>query len=231
MEPIRNRLVSLATALFILCIFIFGSYLMSGCQASNTTKGGAVGAATGGAIGAAIGSGSDNTAVGAIIGAAVGGTAGALIGRRMDKQAEELRRDLEGVEVERVGEGIKLTFDSGLLFDLDSYELRSETKQNLSELSATLQKYEDTNILIEGHTDNSGSDAYNQSLSVDRAEAVSDYISSQGVAKKRIDAVGYGESQPVADNTTVVGRQDNRRVEVAIYANEKMKKMAKKGEL
>ncbi|UII32068.1 OmpA family protein [Fulvivirga ulvae] len=231
MEQVRNRLISLATAAFILMAFVFGSYLMSGCQASNTTKGGAIGAASGGAIGAAIGSASDNTAVGAIIGAAVGGTAGALIGRRMDKQAEELRRDLEGAEVERVGEGIKITFDSGLLFDVDSYNLKPATKANLNDLANTLKKYENTDILIEGHTDNTGSDSYNQSLSENRAGAVTNYISAQGVSRSRITTMGYGEAQPVADNGSPSGRQQNRRVEVAIYANDKMKKMAERGEL
>lgn len=231
MEPVRNRIISLATAAFILMAFVFGSFLMSGCQASNTTKGGAIGAASGGAIGAAIGSASDNTAVGAIIGAAVGGTAGALIGRRMDKQAEELRRDLEDAEVERVGEGIKITFDSGLLFDVDAYNLKPATKANLSDLANTLKKYENTNILIEGHTDNTGSDSYNQSLSENRAGAVTNYLSAQGVDRSRITTMGYGESQPVADNSSPSGRQQNRRVEVAIYANDKMKKMAERGEL
>lgn len=231
MKPIKNRLVSLATALFILTVFIFGSYLMSGCQASNTTKGGAVGAGAGGAIGAAIGSASDNTAVGAIIGAAIGGTAGALIGRHMDKQAEELRRDLEGAQVERVGEGIKITFDSGLLFDVDDHQLKSETKENLSQLSSTLQKYDDTNILIEGHTDNTGADAYNQRLAERRAASVTNYLSANGVEKERINTTAYGELQPIADNSSASGRQQNRRVEVAIYANEEMKRMAKRGEL
>lgn len=231
MKPIKNRVVSLATALLILVAFVFGSYMMSGCQASNTTKGGAIGAAGGGAIGAAIGSRSGNTAVGAIIGAAVGGTAGALIGRHMDKQAEELRRDLEGAQVERVGEGIKITFDSGLLFAVDSYNLQSETKANLTNLASTLKKYDNTDILIEGHTDNTGADAYNQTLSENRAGAVTNYLSGQGVSRNRITTMGYGENQPVADNTSASGRQKNRRVEVAIYANDKMKKMAEKGQL
>lgn len=212
-------------------LFLAGVVLLTACKASNTQKGGAVGAAAGGAIGAAIGSASDNTALGAIIGAGIGGTAGALIGRRMDKQAEELREDLEGAEVERVGEGIKITFDSGLMFDVDSYALRSETKQNLTELASTLKKYENTNILIEGHTDATGSDQYNQQLSVKRANSVTSYLLAQGVASSRLTAQGYGESQPIADNSTVSGRQQNRRVEVAIYANKKMKKMAERGEL
>jgi outer membrane protein OmpA-like peptidoglycan-associated protein len=205
--------------------------LLWGCKASNTTKGGAIGAGVGGALGAVIGSKSDNTAVGAIIGATVGGTAGALIGRHMDKQAEELRRDLEGAHVERVGEGIRIAFDSGLLFDHDSYQLKPETEQNLVELAETLNKYDDTNILIEGHTDNTGAEDYNQQLSDWRAEAVSRFISEKGVKNGRITMQGYGESQPIASNETAEGRQQNRRVEVAIYANKKMQRMAEKGEL
>ena len=216
--------ISLVSALFIVQV-------LTGCQANNTTKGGAIGAGVGGAIGGVIGHQSDNTAVGAIIGATVGGAAGALIGRHMDKQAEELKRDLKGAEVERVGEGIKITFDSGLMFNVDSYELKSETRDNLSELSKTLQKYDDTNILIEGHTDNTGTDGYNLNLSEKRASSVANYLNDQGVKSGRITTEGYGEDQPIASNETAEGRQSNRRVEVAIYANKKMKKLAEKGEL
>jgi outer membrane protein OmpA-like peptidoglycan-associated protein len=205
--------------------------LIWGCKASNTTKGGAIGAGVGGALGGVIGSKSDNTAVGAIIGATIGGAAGALIGRHMDKQAEELRRDLEGAHVERVGEGIRITFDSGLLFDHDSYQLKPQTEENLTELAETLKKYDDTNILIEGHTDNTGAEDYNQQLSDWRAEAVSKFIAEKGVKNSRITMQGYGEMQPVASNDTAGGRQQNRRVEVAIYANKKMQRMAEKGEL
>lgn len=214
---------------------VAGTFLMclafSGCKTSNTTKGGAIGAATGGAIGGVIGSKSDNTAVGAIIGATVGGAAGALIGRHMDKQAEELKNDLEGATVERVGEGIKITFDSGLMFDFDSYSLRPQTKTNLTQLAETLNKYEETNILIEGHTDAKGSDTYNQTLSENRADAVSEFLESNNVDNQRITSVGYGEAQPIAENESEAGRQQNRRVEVAIYANKKMKRMAERGEL
>ncbi len=231
MKNIRKN-IGLSTSTMLLAAVAFtGSVSLSGCQASNTAKGGAVGAAAGGAIGAAIGSASDNTATGAIIGAAVGGTAGALIGRRMDKQAEELQRDLEGAEVERVGEGIKITFDSGLLFDVDKYKVKDVVEDNLEELSTTLKKYENTNILIEGHTDNTGSDEYNQKLSERRAGSVADFLVAQGVDRNRITTMGYGEAQPVADNSSASGRTQNRRVEVAIYANDKMKKMAERGEL
>lgn len=205
--------------------------ILTGCKANNTTKGGAIGAGVGGAIGGVIGSRSDNTAVGAIIGATVGGATGALIGRHMDKQAEELKRDLEGAKVERVGEGIKITFDSGLMFDLDSYRLKPATRDNLTQLSKTLKKYDDTNILIEGHTDNTGTDEYNVDLSEHRAASVADFLRDQGVKNSRLTTQGYGEEQPIASNESAEGRQKNRRVEVAIYANKKMKKLAEKGEL
>jgi len=205
--------------------------LLVGCQASNTTKGGAIGAGVGGAIGGVIGHQSDNTVVGAIIGAAVGGTAGALIGRHMDKQAEELKNDLKGAHVERVGEGILITFDSGLLFELNSFGLQSATKTNLTNLAKTLNKYDDTDVLIEGHTDNTGEDAYNQTLSERRANSVEGYLAEQGVKASRITTKGYGEKQPLASNDTEAGRQSNRRVEVAIYANKEMKKLAKNGQL
>jgi outer membrane protein OmpA-like peptidoglycan-associated protein len=205
--------------------------VLAGCKASNTAKGGAIGAGAGGAIGGILGDRAGNTAAGVIIGAAIGGTAGALIGRQMDKQAEELENDLEGAEVERVGEGILITFDSGLLFNVDSYDLTPETKMNLNEFSEVVNEYGDTNILIEGHTDATGSDDYNQKLSEQRANAVKRYLIDHGVKASRLNSVGYGEEQPVAENDTNMGRQENRRVEVAIYANEQMKKAAKRGDL
>jgi outer membrane protein OmpA-like peptidoglycan-associated protein len=214
-----------------MALIIFVAQVLVGCKASNTTKGGAIGAGVGGAIGGVIGHQSDNTVVGAIIGAAIGGTAGALIGRHMDKQAEELRADLKGATVERVGEGILITFDSGLLFKLDSYELQQATRSNLEQLAKTLNKYDDTDILIEGHTDSSGKDDYNQTLSEKRANEVEDYLVQQQVKDSRISTKGYGESQPLQSNDTEAGRSSNRRVEVAIFANEEMKKLAKKGEL
>jgi outer membrane protein OmpA-like peptidoglycan-associated protein len=226
----NNRAISFLAALGLALVIILSQVLM-GCNATNTTKGGAIGAGAGGAIGGIIGSRSDNTAVGAIIGAAVGGTAGALIGRHMDKQAEELKADLKGATVERVGEGILITFDSGLLFDVDKSDIKPATKTNLDQLSETLKKYDDTNILVEGHTDNTGEDEYNKKLSNRRADAVQSYLVSQGVANGRIQTKGYGETQPIADNNTDAGRKANRRVEVAIYANKEMKKLAEKGQL
>ncbi|GAB5525526.1 MAG: OmpA family protein [Roseivirga sp.] len=211
-------------------VFTIITILISGCQSSNAVKGGAIGGAAGGVLGGVI-AGKDNTATGIIIGAAIGGTAGALIGRRMDKQAEELRRDLKGATIERVGEGIKITFDSGLMFASDKSILNGTTQSNLSELANTLQKYEDTNILIEGHTDSTGSDDHNQALSERRATSVTNYLIGTGIPSSRLTKVGYGESQPVADNNTSSGRTKNRRVEIAIFANDKMKRMAKRGKL
>lgn len=226
----NNKSISFLTALGLALVIIL-SQVLTGCNATNTTKGGAIGAGAGGAIGGVIGHKSGNTAVGAIIGAAVGGTAGALIGRHMDKQAEELKDDLKGATVERVGEGILITFDSGLLFEVDKADIATTTKANLDQLSETLKKYDDTNILVEGHTDATGEDSYNKKLSDKRAGAVESYLVSNGVATNRITTKGYGETQPVADNTTETGRKSNRRVEVAIYANKEMKKLAEKGQL
>ncbi|GAB5522384.1 MAG: OmpA family protein [Roseivirga sp.] len=213
-----------------LTLLLLSISLLWGCQASNTAKGGAIGGTAGGVLGGII-AGKDNTATGIIIGAAIGGTAGALIGKKMDKQAAELRADLEGAQVERVGEGIKITFDSGLMFATNSSDLNATTKENLRDLATVLEKYEDTNILIEGHTDNTGAEDYNQQLSEKRASAVLDYLVSLSLDYQRLQTQAYGELQPVADNSTAAGRRANRRVEVAIYANDKMKRMAKRGEL
>ncbi|WP_230687385.1 OmpA family protein [Hymenobacter ruricola] len=202
---------------------------------SKTTKGGLIGAGGGAAAGAilgrVIGGGAKGTAIGAIIGAAAGGTAGAIIGRKMDKQAADLQKDMQNAKVERVGEGIKITFDSGILFDVNSAYLRPASEADITKMAAVLQKYPDTNVLIEGHTDNTGTDAINQPLSERRAQAVAASTISKGVAASRVTATGYGSTQPVADNSTPEGKQANRRVEVAIYANEKMKKAAENGTL
>jgi outer membrane protein OmpA-like peptidoglycan-associated protein len=201
---------------------------------NKTTKGGLLGAGGGAAAGALLGGilgGGKGTAIGAILGAAAGGTAGALIGRKMDKQAAELQRNMAGAKVERVGEGIKITFDSGILFDTNSAALRAASTTDISKLSTTLKEYPDTNILVEGHTDNTGSDAINQPLSENRAQSVANALTADGVAGTRITTKGYGSSQPVGDNSTEAGKQANRRVEIAIFANEKMKKAAENGTL
>lgn len=200
---------------------------------NRTQKGAAVGAAGGAVVGGIVGTkyAKGNTALGAIIGATVGGAAGAVIGRRMDKQAEEMKRSMPNAEIERVGEGIKITFGSDILFDVDSYELKAATKQQLTEFAQTLNKYEDTDVRIEGHADATGSDAYNKTLSERRAKAVSDYLATQGVKTARLDEFGYGEAQPVADNSTEAGRRQNRRVDIAVFANKQMQRDAKDGTL
>jgi outer membrane protein OmpA-like peptidoglycan-associated protein len=212
-------------------ILILSLVLGVGCGVSNTLKGGAIGTGAGGAAGGVIGHELGNTAYGAIIGAAIGGTTGALIGRHMDKQAEEMRADIANATIERVGEGIKITFDSGVLFAFDSSKLQPEAMRNIASLVEVLNRYPDTNILIEGDTDDTGSSEYNQTLSERRARSVADYQMTLGVAGSRISTVGLGEENPVASNETEEGRRQNRRVEIAIFANDKLKDAAKNGKL
>ena len=198
-----------------------------GCAGWNrTAKGVAIGAGVGGAAGGLIGHATGNTAAGVLIGAAVGGAAGALIGNYMDKQAAEIERDIEGAKVERVGEGIKITFDSGILFDVNKANLKEYCRSELTKLATILNKYDDTNILLAGHTDATGSDEYNLELSQRRAHSVADYLVVQDVNSERFSVHGYGESDPVATNDTEGGRAQNRRVEIAIWANEKLKRVA-----
>jgi outer membrane protein OmpA-like peptidoglycan-associated protein len=195
--------------------------LLGGCSSLNQTQRGAViGSAAGGAVGAAVGSATGSTARGAIIGAAVGGVAGAVIGAQMDKQREELARELEGAEVERYGEGLLITFASGLLFDFDSDVVRGSARQNLTDLANSLRSYPETEVLIVGHTDSTGSDSYNMGLSLRRANAARNFLVSQGVRSDRIRTEGRGELEPVASNQTAAGQAQNRRVEVAIFASE-----------
>lgn len=200
---------------------------VAGCASmSRKEKGAVIGAGSGAVIGGVIGKQAGNTALGAILGAAVGGAAGAYIGNYMDKQAEEIERDLDGATVERVGEGIKITFDSGILFAVGKSDLQSAARANLTDLAAILNKYPDTEVLIEGHTDATGSDDSNMTLSRNRAQSVANYLESLQVSPTRFTTMGYGESQPVASNDTESGRQANRRVELAIMANDKLKKVA-----
>ena len=214
----------------ILALSLVALVGVAGCQSMNRAEGGgAIGAGAGGVLGGIIGRASGNTTAGVLIGAVIGGAAGASIGHYMDKQAAELQQDLKGARVERVGEGIKITFDTGILFDVNKSDLRSQAKSNIDELAKTLQKYKDTNILVQGHTDNTGSADYNQRLSEERAMSVSRELKANGVMGGRIDVEGMGEAQPVADNKTEAGRQANRRVEVAIMADEKLKKAAQQG--
>ncbi|TGE10227.1 OmpA family protein [Hymenobacter fodinae] len=232
MKTLRSYFSLLLALLLLGSNFVQAQTTTTKKPMSKTVKGGLLGAGGGAVVGGVLGrviGGKNSTAGGAIIGAAVGGAGGALIGRRMDKQAAELKREMAGAKVERVGEGIKITFDSGILFAKNSAALTSTAEDNINELAKTLIKYGDTNVLVEGHTDNTGSDAINNPLSQRRAQAVANYAQQQGVDASRFTVSGYGSKQPIADNSTEAGRMANRRVEIAIYANEKLKKAAEKG--
>jgi len=216
------------TSLSAILTLALAVVLATGCQSlSNTEQGAIIGTGAGGAAGAAIGKAVGGTAEGAIVGAVVGGAAGAIIGQRMDRKAKELEEELANADVERIGEGIVVTFDSGLLFDFDSSALRSGARQDLGEFATSMQDYPETEILVVGHTDSKGSDSYNQGLSERRAQSAADYLQQQGITANRIRTVGRGESEPVATNDTEEGRQQNRRVEVAIFASEEYQEEAK----
>lgn len=189
-----------------------------GC-ATKAQTGAVIGAGGGAVVGGVIGKVAGSTAKGAIIGAVVGGAAGAIIGDQMDRQAKELDQNIKGATVERVGEGIQVTFASGLLYDFDSDVVKAEARTNLRELAASLHKYPDTDLVIIGHTDQVGTIDYNQALSERRARSAAAYLVGQGVSGARIDARGLGETEPIATNDTEAGRMANRRVEVAIFAS------------
>ena len=195
---------------------------------SNTQKGAATGAVAGGALGALIGNKAGNTAVGVLAGAALGGVAGGLIGKKMDKQAAEIERTVPGAEVIKAEEGIIVKFDSGILFDFDKTDLKPEAQTNIAKLVENLNDNPDTDILVIGHTDNKGTDQYNQGLSERRAKAVKSYAVSQGLAGRRAKTEGKSFHEPIADNDTEAGRAQNRRVEIVIVANNKMQREAQR---
>lgn len=216
-------------AYFLALVTMMTIFIHPACNTSNRTKGAVIGATAGAATGAIVGK--KNKAVAIILGAAIGGVAGGLIGDYMDKQAAKMEEELENAKVERVGEGILITFDSGILFDFDSYALKSSTRANLEELAPTLIKYDDTDVLVLGHTDATGTDSYNETLSERRANAVDNFLTSKGVAGSRISSDGMGENDPVADNETEEGRQLNRRVEIVVVANKELQRAAKRGDV
>jgi outer membrane protein OmpA-like peptidoglycan-associated protein len=216
------RLTILST---FLAVLVLGA---SGCASMNkSTKGAIIGATAGGVAGGVIGNQTGSTTRGAIIGAVVGGAAGAIIGHQMDQRAQEIQQNVPAATVERVGEGIQVTFPSGLLFDFDSDVVRSNAASNLNELARSLSKYGDSNLMIAGHTDAVGSSEYNQGLSERRAESAARYLTSQGVAR-HIATAGLGEREPVGTNDTESGRQRNRRVEIAIYASAALQEDARR---
>lgn len=210
---------------FVLTIL---SFLIMGCNATKSQKGGAIGGTAGAVGGAIIGKAAGNKTLGAIIGAVVGGTAGAIIGRDMDKQADQIKNDIPGAKVERVEEGIKVEFNEKILFEFSKADVGDSAKKNLNSLINVLNKYPNTNIEIQGHTDSRGSDDYNMGLSVRRATAVQDYLLKNGIASSRMTTKGFGESAPGYSNDTDEGMAQNRRVEFLITANDKMKAEAEK---
>jgi outer membrane protein OmpA-like peptidoglycan-associated protein len=189
-------------------------------NSNKTQRGAAIGAGAGAVAGGLIG----GNIWGALIGAAVGGGAGALIGNKMDKQAQKIEEAVPGAEVKRVGEGIQIIFDdkSGVNFAFDSSDLTAEAKKNLDAVAEVFNEFPDTELMIEGHTDSVGNDDYNMKLSKRRADAVAAYIGSKGVAAKRFKVTGFGETRPIADNSTKEGQAKNRRVEIGVAANQQM---------
>lgn len=216
-------------------IFLFGT-ILSSCTAvknSNNTQRGAVigavgGAVLGGVLGNNIGKGG-NGALGAVLGGVIGGVAGGVIGNKMDKQARKISETLPGAKVERVGEGIRLVLgENSVRFDTNKSTLTATAKTNLDKLVKVFNEYPDTNIQIYGYTDSSGADDYNMTLSQQRAASVKAYLSGKGLASSRFNTSGLGEADPIASNETADGKSQNRRVEFAITANEKMIEEAKK---
>ncbi|KGO90285.1 OmpA family protein [Flavobacterium suncheonense] len=223
-------------SIYTLAVAITASSMITGCNsvknANNTQKGAVIGAVGGAVIGGVLGNNlgkGGKGALGAVLGGVIGGTAGAIIGRSMDKQAREIKEALPGVEVERVGEGIKLVLgENSVNFDFNKSTLTATAKQNLDKLVPVFKQYPDTDIQIYGYTDSKGSDEYNLSLSEQRASAVKSYLASKGLVSSRFKIVGMGEADPIATNDTDEGRGKNRRVEFAITANDKMVEDAKK---
>jgi outer membrane protein OmpA-like peptidoglycan-associated protein len=209
---------------FTISVFAF---LIIGCNATKTQKGAVIGGTAGAVGGTIIGKAAGNKTLGTIIGAAVGGTAGAIIGHDMDKQAEQIKKQIPGAKVERVGEGIQVEFNEKILFAFSKSDLSDSAKMNLDHLAKILLDNPNTNIEIQGHTDSRGTEEYNMGLSLRRAGAVKDYLILQGVDPSRLTVKGFGETAPAYSNDTPEGMAKNRRVEFLITANDQMKSQAK----
>lgn len=214
------------------CLALCAAFLFGSCGSmNNTTKGGLIGAGGGALLGAVVGKLAGNTAVGAAVGTAVGTGAGIIIGKRMDNAAEAAAQ-VKSATVETVTDAnnltaVKVTFDSGVLFATNMYDLNADAKKNLAQFADVLKEYNDADVAIYGHTDSTGSDRVNDPLSVNRANSVASYLKSLGVSPSQIKSIeGFGSKEPVADNTTPEGRAKNRRVEVYMYASEAMIKNA-----
>jgi len=233
MKTIIKRLLSSILAIAII-------FSLSHCKAiqnaNNKQKGGVIGAAGGAVIGAIIGNNigkGGNGELGAVIGGVVGGAAGVLIGSKMDKQAQKIEEEVPGAEVERIDEAIVVTFDEnkggGIYFETEKYNINGASQQTLNKLAKVLNEYKDTNILVVGHTDSAGSENYNMTLSKNRAYAVNNYFKqNNGISGSRLNVNWFGESKPMSENGTSSGRAKNRRVNIVILANDKMKAEAKK---
>lgn len=216
--------------------------MTTGCSTVKKTnkaqRGGAIGTVGGAVIGGVIGNnvGKGNTVLGAIIGGVVGGVAGVIIGNKMDRQAEKIKNEIPGAEVQRVGEGIIVTFNDknpdgskmGVYFEFDKSDITANSKRALDKLVQIFNEYPETNILMEGHTDDKGTNSYNLALSERRAVAVGNYLKADGISSSRLTIKWYGEEQPKVENTSDIARAENRRVEFGITANDKMKEAAKK---
>ena len=225
MKNFKVAVTAISTSLAIV------SMLLPGCSSfTKTEKGAAIGTAGGGVIGALIGRAAGNTAIGALVGGAVGGVAGGVIGHKMDKQAAEIKQTVPGATVTREGEGILVKFDSGILFDIDKTDLKPAAEISLKQLGVSLQNNPQTNILVIGHTDSTGTAAHNMDLSIRRAADVKAFLVQQGVGSGRLATQGKGETEPIAPNSTAAGRAQNRRVEIVIVANDQMKQQAIQGQ-
>ncbi|GAA3511024.1 OmpA family protein [Aquimarina addita] len=230
MNKLNIRIV--ATLLMVMLIF-------SSCDAiqnaNNTQKGAVIGTTSGAILGGVLGNNignKKNSALGAVIGGVVGGVAGGVIGKQMDKQAQKIEEEIPGAEVTRVGEGIDIVFDetSGVYFETNKHDINAKSRENLNKLVGIFKEYPDTNIVVEGHTDSSGDDAYNLELSRKRANSVTSFLTSQGISSSRLTTYYHGETLPKYDNSTSEGRAKNRRVELGVVANEKMIEDAQQGQ-
>ncbi|WP_396185695.1 OmpA family protein [Flavobacterium sp.] len=224
------RKISISAISSLLLLAILFTSCNSVKNANNTQKGAGIGAGAGALIGAIIGNNSKiGTAGGALIGAAVGGGTGALIGNKMDKQARQIDQALPGADVERVGEGIRLVLnENAVRFDTNKSLLTAQARENLDKLVPVFTEYADTNIELFGYTDSTGKPEYNLTLSGQRAESVRNYLIAKGLVATRFKTTGLGITEPIATNDNAEGRSQNRRVEFAITANDKMKEDAKK---
>lgn len=223
-----------AFKLNITALLLAAGLVLGGCEAMSnmnaTQKGAAIGTASGAVVGGVIGNqiGSGNSVLGALAGAVVGGVAGGLIGNKMDKQAKKIETTLPGAEVKRSAEGIQIILDenSNVRFEYNKSDLTADAKQNLNKLIGIFNEYSDTDILVVGYTDSIGSQEYNLPLSEKRAQSVVDYLKNQGINGSRLSSIGKGKEEPRTSNATEAGRAQNRRVEFAIMANDKMKQEA-----